>query len=214
MLHGEVGSAQQARDDYGWNDLADRDGFVVIYPDSVGNSWNVSPSCCGQAHSENVNDVGYLHQLDAGIGTVGGSLAIDCPIVAPVALAAVGGSADLSVRPATTGAVAAGVQGNPSLESTLARFRTLDRSPDQPAGVIGSPVSQRFWTCIATRTVSWRPWTAAPRCGWGPRRRPGRSPTPRPGPPSGSTPPNGSGPTSAQAVLAESESARSNVRKL
>jgi polyhydroxybutyrate depolymerase len=63
VLHGEAGSAKQARDEYGWNTLADREGFVVAYPDSVGNTWNLSPSCCGQSHSDHVNDVGFLHQL-------------------------------------------------------------------------------------------------------------------------------------------------------
>lgn len=68
VLHGEAGSAQQARDDYGWDLLADREGFVVAYPDGIGHSWNVSPTCCGSSHGARINDVSYLHQLLTELG--------------------------------------------------------------------------------------------------------------------------------------------------
>lgn len=204
VLHGETGSAKQARDDYGWNALADRDGFVVAYPDSVGNTWNLSPSCCGQAHADHLNDLGFLHQLVsaigkadliarnrvfavgfsdgatlaytwacslpgelAGIGPVAGSLAVGCPIVAPVSLAAIRGTADHTVllagtsrahNPSTTALPAPppsrATQPSPSLEATLALFRALDGCPTEPEATTVLPVTQRSWTCVATRTVS------------------------------------------------------------
>jgi polyhydroxybutyrate depolymerase len=33
MLHGGGGTALQAERTFGWNDLADRDGFLVCYPE-------------------------------------------------------------------------------------------------------------------------------------------------------------------------------------
>lgn len=210
VLHGEAGSAQEARDDYGWNSLADREGFVVAYPDSVGNTWNLSPSCCGQSHSDRVNDVGFLHQLVtairkadltapgrvfavgfsdgatlaytwacslpgelAGIGPVAGSLAVGCQIDAPVSVATVRGTADHTVllasasQPRDASAAAVGPPGGtaaveppeapqsgPSLEATLALFRTLDRCPAEPETTTVLPVTQRSWQCVATRSVS------------------------------------------------------------
>ena len=60
MLHGGFGSGRQAEQSYGWNAIADRDGFFVAYPDGVGRSWNVSPDCCGMAVTERVDDVGFI----------------------------------------------------------------------------------------------------------------------------------------------------------
>lgn len=62
VLHGEAGSAAQAKADYGWDALADREGFVVAYPDAVNHNWNAGPTCC-YPNSEGVNDVGYLNEL-------------------------------------------------------------------------------------------------------------------------------------------------------
>jgi polyhydroxybutyrate depolymerase len=59
VLHGD---AAQARDDYGWTEMADRDGFVVAYSNAVNQSWNAGPTCC-YPHSAGVNDVGYLNEL-------------------------------------------------------------------------------------------------------------------------------------------------------
>ncbi|BBY62985.1 alpha/beta hydrolase family esterase [Mycolicibacterium helvum] len=59
MLHGWTGSAAQAEQEYGWNQLADSAKFVVAYPDGVGRSWNVG-GCCGRASSDGVDDVGFI----------------------------------------------------------------------------------------------------------------------------------------------------------
>jgi polyhydroxybutyrate depolymerase len=62
VLQGETGSAAQAQSDYGWTALADREGFVVAYPDAEAKTWNAGPTCCFPL-SAGVNDVGYLNQL-------------------------------------------------------------------------------------------------------------------------------------------------------
>ena len=60
MFHGGLGSARQAESAYGWNALADREGFVVLYPDGVDAAWNVGGDCCGLAPAEGVNDVAFV----------------------------------------------------------------------------------------------------------------------------------------------------------
>ncbi|MEV6342878.1 PHB depolymerase family esterase [Actinoplanes sp. NPDC051851] len=72
VLHGAVGSGRQAEQSYGFDALADRDGFLVVYPDGVGRTWNVSTDCCGAAARDQVDDVGFIKQLvTAEIGDAG-----------------------------------------------------------------------------------------------------------------------------------------------
>lgn len=61
VLHGEGGSAEQARDELGWNAVADREGFVVAYPEGFNHVWNAGPTCCFPNNS-GVNDIGFLNQ--------------------------------------------------------------------------------------------------------------------------------------------------------
>jgi polyhydroxybutyrate depolymerase len=63
MLHGGFGSGSQAQGSYGWDELADRQGFVVAYPDGVGHSWNAGGICCGPALRKNIDDLGFLTRL-------------------------------------------------------------------------------------------------------------------------------------------------------
>lgn len=60
MFHGGLGSARQAESAYGWDTLADREGFVVLYPDGIGAAWNVGGGCCGLAPAQGVNDVAFV----------------------------------------------------------------------------------------------------------------------------------------------------------
>ncbi|WP_445166879.1 extracellular catalytic domain type 1 short-chain-length polyhydroxyalkanoate depolymerase [Mycolicibacterium sp. Dal123E01] len=73
MLHGWTGSAEQAQRQYGWNERADSAKFVVAYPEGVGESWN-GGGCCGQASSENVDDVGFI---TAAVGNITENVGID-----------------------------------------------------------------------------------------------------------------------------------------
>jgi polyhydroxybutyrate depolymerase len=62
MMHGGVGSAQQAERAYGWNDEADAGGFLVAYPDGLSRTWNAG-DCCGGAQRDGVDDVAFLTAL-------------------------------------------------------------------------------------------------------------------------------------------------------
>jgi polyhydroxybutyrate depolymerase len=52
---------------------ADAAGFVVVYPAGVGQTWNAG-LCCGEAQSENVDDVGFTRAL---LDELGAKLCVD-----------------------------------------------------------------------------------------------------------------------------------------
>ncbi|MBV9315010.1 MAG: hypothetical protein JO100_15060 [Pseudonocardia sp.] len=62
VLHGAYGSGEQARNTFGWDALADREGVLVAYPNGVGRTWNAG-HCCGPAHNAKIDDVAFLHRL-------------------------------------------------------------------------------------------------------------------------------------------------------
>lgn len=72
-LHGRLGTANGQRRSTGFNDLADRDGAVVVYPDGIDRSWadarDVSP-----ASQQNVDDQDFLLAL---IDAVDNEITID-----------------------------------------------------------------------------------------------------------------------------------------
>ncbi len=62
MLHGGFGTGAQAEKDYGWDKLADRQQFIVAYPDGVRRSWNAG-MCCGPARDQHIDDVAFIGAL-------------------------------------------------------------------------------------------------------------------------------------------------------
>ena len=62
VLHGGLGTGAQAEQAYGWDAEADRGGFVVVYPDGVGHTWNAG-ICCGPAARRRIDDLGFLRSL-------------------------------------------------------------------------------------------------------------------------------------------------------
>ncbi|WP_156935276.1 alpha/beta hydrolase family esterase [Pseudonocardia spinosispora] len=62
VIHGAYGSAEQTKASFGWDSLADREGFVVAYPNGMNHFWNAG-YCCGAPHTKNIDDVAFLHQL-------------------------------------------------------------------------------------------------------------------------------------------------------
>jgi polyhydroxybutyrate depolymerase len=50
----------------GFNQLADRDGFIVVYPDGIEKNWNdgrMDEEADDRAHKENIDDVGFISGL-------------------------------------------------------------------------------------------------------------------------------------------------------
>lgn len=67
VMHGGLGSAEQARDAYGWDELAATEGFIVAYPDGRGRAWNAGDGCCGASGENGVDDVDFLEEMVAEI---------------------------------------------------------------------------------------------------------------------------------------------------
>lgn len=68
VLHGAGGNAEILMRVSGMNEVADKEGFVVVYPNGTGMfsdfllSWNVG-GCCNYISTANVNDVGFINFL-------------------------------------------------------------------------------------------------------------------------------------------------------
>jgi polyhydroxybutyrate depolymerase len=67
VLHGGIGNGRQIERSSGFSELADRFGFVAVYPDGTGfvdmrYTWNAN-NCCGFAHRQDVDDVGFISAL-------------------------------------------------------------------------------------------------------------------------------------------------------
>ncbi len=62
MLHSLGGDAETFANDTGFNAKADAEGFFVVYPQGLNNSWNAG-SCCGPSSEHNVGDVGFVKLL-------------------------------------------------------------------------------------------------------------------------------------------------------
>jgi polyhydroxybutyrate depolymerase len=68
VLHGAAGDAVENRSWLRLDDVADREGFIAVYPDGTGwfgdymHMWN-SGDCCGTAQWDSVDDVGFLRAV-------------------------------------------------------------------------------------------------------------------------------------------------------
>jgi len=64
-LHGGGGNAQQHRQSSGMDSAADRDGYIVVYPNGSGRlsdhllTWNAG-NCCGYAQAHGIDDLGFI----------------------------------------------------------------------------------------------------------------------------------------------------------
>lgn len=63
MLHGGLGSGTQAQRAYGWDELAEREQFVVVYPDGLDRAWAVGGGCCGNPGRTGVDDVAFITEV-------------------------------------------------------------------------------------------------------------------------------------------------------
>lgn len=67
VIHGAFSTAEIMEQETGFSQLADREKFLVAYPNGMGifgllQHWNAG-HCCGQAKKENVDDVGFLDEM-------------------------------------------------------------------------------------------------------------------------------------------------------
>lgn len=75
VFHGGGGNAENAMTMTGFNSEADRQGFVVVYPNGTGRladnflTWN-GGTCCGYAQENQVDDVQFVEDLLNDLGTI------------------------------------------------------------------------------------------------------------------------------------------------
>lgn len=67
LLHGGGGNGAQAQASYRMDPVADREGFIVAYPNGTGRfgsvlTWNAA-NCCSYAYENGVDDVGFIDAL-------------------------------------------------------------------------------------------------------------------------------------------------------
>lgn len=78
VLHGAFSKAEDMERETGFSILADREGFVVLYPEGMGlfgflQHWNAG-HCCGKAARDNIDDVAFI---DEGIDKLATMVNID-----------------------------------------------------------------------------------------------------------------------------------------
>jgi len=61
-LHGGLGSGDQFADNSQFEKTAQSEGFIVVFPDGTGRTWNAG-NCCGGSARDDVDDVGFLAAL-------------------------------------------------------------------------------------------------------------------------------------------------------
>ena len=67
-FHGGGGTARGTQEYTGTDSIADREGFIVVYPEGTGvlprrlHTWNAG-TCCGYARDHHVDDVGFVRAL-------------------------------------------------------------------------------------------------------------------------------------------------------
>lgn len=76
VFHGGTGNAESAIRMSGFNDVADKNGFLAVYPNGTGRlnddkilTWN-GGECCGYAQTNQTDDVGFVRALIADLQTV------------------------------------------------------------------------------------------------------------------------------------------------
>ena len=69
VFHGGTGNAKNAIRMSGFDPVADKNGFIVVYPNGTGRlsddkllTWN-GGTCCGYAQEENIDDVGFVRAI-------------------------------------------------------------------------------------------------------------------------------------------------------
>jgi polyhydroxybutyrate depolymerase len=70
-FHGYTGTGPSFRDGTGFNDIAETNGFLVVYPEGEGgdHSWNAG-GCCAGARMADLEDVAFIRQIILGLKTI------------------------------------------------------------------------------------------------------------------------------------------------
>ncbi|MGA2490269.1 MAG: PHB depolymerase family esterase [Anaerolineales bacterium] len=69
VFHGYTENAVYIQTMTSFNEIADKNSFIVIYPNGINQSWNAS-GCCGEAVNKNIDDFAFVRQMLAELGTI------------------------------------------------------------------------------------------------------------------------------------------------
>lgn len=186
MLHGGGENARQAQASYGWDALADREGFLVAYPEAVDRNWNAAedgPVDDVAFLTGVVEDVATLLQVDrhrvfvagmsrgammaytlacrtdvaAAIAPVAGTMLAECDEASPVSVLHVHGTADTAV-PLQGGSGGRAAVDGPPLTEVIEHWRVMADCAPATVSTAG-PVQRSVSTCSEGRAVEF--WTIA-----------------------------------------------------
>jgi polyhydroxybutyrate depolymerase len=62
-IHGLTSNAGQQAALTGWGAKADREGFIVVWPNGLDSSWNGGSLCCGTSQANQVDDEGFIRAV-------------------------------------------------------------------------------------------------------------------------------------------------------
>ena len=62
VLHGRLGTGKRMSRQTGFNEIADKEGFIVVYPDGIKRSWADGRGIT-RADDQNIDDVAFLDEL-------------------------------------------------------------------------------------------------------------------------------------------------------
>lgn len=73
VLHGALGTAEQVRRYMAWDEIAAREGLIVVYPQGVGNAWNDGRPPDGRrfSPSNRADDVSFIRRIVGELNTQG-----------------------------------------------------------------------------------------------------------------------------------------------
>ena len=135
-LHGYGESLNTFMTQYGGSTFiakSDKEGFIVVFPEGVDLGWN-GPFCCGTAHKNNINDVGFIRKL---INRLQQQLRVDSSRIylagfSNGAIMAYRLAAELSDKIAAIAAVEGAIGGGENQSAPLSTIA----EPSQPVSVI------------------------------------------------------------------------------
>jgi polyhydroxybutyrate depolymerase len=147
-LHGAYSNASQQQGLSGWDAVAEREGFLTVYPEGTGGFWNVDDTCCGTAGTNKVDDVGFIKAIIKKLST---DTCIDSKRIYATGLSNGGGfthrlGCDAADAIAAVAPVSTDLRTNPCKPArpiSMMEFRgTGDTLEPYEGGVVGPPGGQ------------------------------------------------------------------------
>jgi polyhydroxybutyrate depolymerase len=62
-LHGWTENASHQRSISGFEELANSEGFITVWPYGLCSSWNAGPQCCAPASDNEIDDMGFVRKM-------------------------------------------------------------------------------------------------------------------------------------------------------